>query len=62
MLKKNFKYLDILGDNGTSPISDNKEVIVDEDDNEYEPIDRMVGHPTNISWWKNSHNITNKSD
>jgi len=44
LLKKNFKYLDILGDNGTSPISDNKEVIVDEDDNEYEPIDRMDFH------------------
>ena len=60
LLKETSKYLDIFGDTNNSAISDNKEVIVKEDDNEYEPIDRMVGqYSTNISWWKNSHNVTN---
>ena len=39
----NSKYMKILGDQDSLRKSDKKVVFVDEDDNEYEPIDRTVG-------------------
>ena len=39
----NSKYMKILGDQDSLTKSDTKVVFVDEDDNEYEPIDRTVG-------------------
>ena len=48
------KYLKIIDDNENSTKSDKKVMFADEDDNEYEPIDRTVGDESQKHgcWWK----------
>ena len=42
-LPSHSKYLEILDDHYSSTKSDKKVMFADDSDNEYEPIDRMVG-------------------
>ena len=48
------KYLKIIDDNENSTKSDKKVIFANEDDNEYEPIDRTVGDDSQKHgcWWK----------
>ena len=48
------KYLNIIEDNENSTKSDKKVMFADEDDNEYEPIDRTVGDDSqkHVCWLK----------
>ena len=48
------KYLNIIEDNENKTKSDKKVMFADEDDNEYEPIDRTVGDESQKHgcWWK----------